>query len=76
MYILLDIFFEIVISFECIKMVKEPSKDSFESTFIFCPNEILFLSKYFKKSDEESLTPTQMPVLCSSKVDNSLFSIF
>jgi len=54
-------------------MVKEPSKDSFESTFIFCPNEILFLSKYFKKSDEESLTPTQIPVLCSSKVDNSLF---
>ena len=52
---LLDIFLEMVISFAFIKMVKEPSKDSLETTFTFCHKEILFLSKYFKKSDEESL---------------------
>lgn len=59
-----------------IKIVNEPSKDSLERTTIFFPKEMLLLSKYFKNSEEESLTPTQIPIWFTSKVDNNCFSIF
>mgnify|MGYP003336629366 CR=1 FL=1 len=39
----------------------DPSKDSIERTSIFFPKEMPFLSKYCKKSEDESSTPIQTP---------------
>ena len=55
-------------------MDKEPSKFSFSKTLISLPRVMPFLSKNCKNSEEESLTPTQIPLSFFNKVDNKLFS--
>ena len=51
----------------------DPSKDSIERTSIFSPKEMPFLSKYCKKLEDESSTPTQTPTSFSFNEDNNLF---
>ena len=58
-YKLLAILFEIVSLFPSISTVNVSSKSSLSITLTTEPKAIFCLSKYFKKSVEESFTPTQ-----------------
>ena len=62
MYRLLAIFFEIESFCWAILINNESSKSSFSKTVISSPRVIPFLSKNCKNSEEESLTPIQIPL--------------
>ena len=74
MYKLFAIFFEIESFSPSISMNKESSKSSFSITVIFFPSVIFFLSKNLKNSEEESFTPTHIPLSFLLNVDKRILS--
>ena len=62
MYKLLADFMDIVKFVSSRPICNDWSKSSWNNTLILHPSDIFLLSRYFKKVDDESLTPINFPV--------------